>query len=231
VCRSAARLARGCHGWHQMMTCSIVRAITWAAPYTTANRRSMPLEKSPLTPTSRAKPAGSKKLGMLFMGCSCIGLLFLSKHAIETIAADLSKDWPRVEALRIQAKVVEGEGKNHGKYFLEAVYRYEVGNGSFLGDRVAFGERWSGSAANLNQMAAEMNEKAFVSYWPRDPSVSVLIPGRTTPGFTSLWPSFVISSSVFFLFGVAAFRHRAPDIRNDGHASKAAKSDRQNGAA
>ena len=140
------------------------------------------------------------------MAASLAPLALFLWSVSQILGASWSTSWPETTVLRISATVASGQGKSRGNYFLDASYRYEVGDQSFLGSRVAFGERWSGKEIDLTELAKHLQPGTKVRYWPANPQVSVLLPGQVSGGLQNLWPVFLLGFLGFFALGFTVYR-------------------------
>ncbi|OWQ88812.1 hypothetical protein CDN99_15145 [Roseateles aquatilis] len=124
----------------------------------------------------------------VFLAGALVCLTFLAWYGSEWMHAQASRDWPRTPALVVDTTIVDGQGKNRGKQYLEVHYRYAVEDRSYVGSRLAFGSRWSGDPASLAALASRLKPGMPVRYDPATPERAVLLPGELAPGTSRVRP-------------------------------------------
>jgi hypothetical protein len=115
----------------------------------------------------------------------------------ELISAFQAKNWPSVEATKVELNISKAE---KGKYTLKAAYEFMAQGKKFSGEKIRFGvDNPSSDSLTLERFKETKfgNLPVIVHFDPGNPRVSVLLTEVTILNFTWL-----IGGLIFFLAGL-----------------------------
>jgi len=118
------------------------------------------------------------------------------------VAASGSEDWPSVEGIVIESKVVHSRDYDDSRI----TYEYTVNGETFTAHRIEFGHSTLGSLGNARTDVENYpsGKRVTVYYKPGNPATATLIPGNSTARFMFYWSAgFVALSAVTLLTSTA----------------------------
>lgn len=128
-------------------------------------------------------------------GALVMGLFILVTGIVTLTEARASHNWPKTRAENLKLGVQRRHGSRGGALYTPNIQcQFNVGNESFRGTRLDFGDRWS-SEAWARQKVTELEQRKDclqLYYNPKDPNLNVIYPGVRFVHYLRIWLGMIV---------------------------------------